>query len=390
MAKSANGSGSIRKRADGTWEARYTVGHDPGTGKPIVKSIYGKRQKDVREKLRAALAAIDAGDYQEPTKITVAQWMDTWLEEYCGSVKPATLFSYRGHVNRYIKPAVGALRLNQLTAIHLQKLINQAHKGSDDRPALSPKTVKNLHGVIHRSLSQAVKIGLIRYNPADAVVLPRREKTEIHPMTDDQIRLFLEEIRGHKLETLFRIAMFTGLRRGEILGLSWGQIDFNTSTIDVCQQLVQDRDTREYSIATTKSSRGRTVRIPPTVQALLMEQRQKQRIQRMAAGSMWCNQWDLVFTGDLGQNLDGKNVYAAFKRVAVKIGAPDLRFHDLRHTYAVSAIRSGDDIKTVQGNLGHATASFTLDVYGHVTEAMRDASAERMEQFISKVSGDTH
>lgn len=388
MAKSRrdNGSGSIRKRADGTWEARYTVGRDPGTGKPIVKSIYGKRQKDVREKLRAAVAAIDAGDYFEPPKLTVGQWLDTWLTEYCGGVKPATLVSYKGHVERYIKPSLGAVKLNSLTAIHIQRLLNRASTGALGSKELSPKTVKNLHGVLHRALSQAVRVGLLRSNPADAVELPRIERREIKPLEGQQLKDFLTAIQGHRFELIYKVDLFTGMRRGEILGLTWDCVDMQSGILTINKQLTQDRETRWFSLAATKNDKVRTIQAPPSVLALLREQRRRQAEWQLQAGPAWSNPWNLVFTTRLGANLDGRVVYGAFKKVAAAIGCPDARFHDLRHTYAVTAIHNGDDVKTVQGNLGHATASFTLDIYGHVTQQMRQDSADRMERFIQELS----
>lgn len=374
-----NGSGSIRQRPDGTWEARYTVGRDPGTGKPIVKSIYGKRQKDVRERLRAATAAIDTGEYTEPTRLTLGVWLDQWLAEYCGGVKPATITSYRGHAEHYIKPNLGAVKLASLSPVQCQQFVNRASRGELGRE-LSPKTVKNLHGVLHRALTTAQRVGLIRSNPADAVELPRIERQEVRPLSDEQVKAFLAVIRGHRHETLFRLALFTGMRRGELLGLDWDSVDFQSNRINIHQQLVQSAETRECSIASPKNGKGRVIQVPPSIMALLAEQKRQQAAQRLKAGKRWSNWMNLVFTDPAGCNLTGAGVYHACMRAFKAAGIEGARFHDLRHTYAVMAIRNGDDIKTVQGNLGHATASFTLDIYGHFTDEMRNDSAQRMEQ----------
>lgn len=382
-----NGSGSIRQRSDGTWEARYTVGRDPGTGKPIVKSIYGKRQKDVREKLRAAVASVDAGDYYEPPKLTVAQWLDTWLSEYCSGVKPGTLTSYKGHVEHYIKPSMGAVKLGSLTAVQIQQMVNRAHRGELGSKPLSAKTVKNLHGVIHRALAQAVRIGMIRSNPADAVELPRVERQEIHPLDDQQVKDFLQVIRGHRHETLWRVALFTGMRRGELLGLTWDCVDFDRCRITINHQLVENAETREYTLASPKNGKPRTIEVAPSVMELLRAKKRQQARQQLRAGGRWANWMDLVFTDSQGCHLTGPGVYHSTAKKFKRIGLDHARFHDLRHTYAVMAIRNGDDIKTVQGNLGHATASFTLDVYGHFTDQMRSDSASRMEQKFNELLG---
>lgn len=167
--RSANGAGSIRKRPDGTWEARYTLGSDPGTGKPIRKSVYGKTQKEVRRKLTQATAAVDTGTYFEPTKLTLGQWLDTWLAEYTMDLKPHTRENYEMHVRRNLKPYLGAVPLAQLRAPMIQKLYNQMSRGEavdptdrqKCRPALSPKTLQNLHGTLHKALQQAVELELL-------------------------------------------------------------------------------------------------------------------------------------------------------------------------------------------------------------------------------------
>ena len=183
--------------------------------------------------------------------------------------------------------------------------------------------------------------------------------------------------------------MFTGVREGEILGLTWDCVDFNRSiiTIDNQMQLHQEKGCKAYHLVPTKNDKARSIVAAPTVMTLLKRHRMIQAQQKLMAGSAWGNTDNLVFTDPLGFPLTKPTVYREFKKLAAAIGRPDARFHDLRHSYAVASIRSGDDIKTVQGNLGHATASFTLDVYGHVTMQMKQASAARMEEYIKSVSG---
>jgi integrase len=253
---------------------------------------------------------------------------------------------------------------------------------------LSPKTIKNVHGVLHKALQQAVLIGYIRFNPADACVLPRIEKSKIVPFDDDQVALFLKEARGNRFETLFVTTLFTGVREGEILGLTWDCVDFERSmiTIDKQMQLHQEKGCKAYQLIPTKNDKMRTIVAAPTVMAHLKHQQKLQAQQKLMVGAAWENKHNLVFTDALGRPLMKSTVYRDFKKLASAIGRPDARFHDLRHTFAVASLRSGDDIKTIQGNLGHATASFTLDVYGHVTMQMKQASAARMETYIKTVS----
>ncbi len=395
MARSASGQGSIRKniiKKNGKeytyWEARYTAGYDAGTGKQIQKSISGKTQKEVAQKLKAATAAIDAGTYIEPSKMTVGQWLDIWESDYLKGVKPYTADSYAAAIRNHIKPALGAVRLEALNAHTIQQFYNRLSEPTKQRKALSPKTVKNIHGVLHKALQQAVKIGYLRFNPAEACELPRVVKKEMKVLDEDHSKTFMQAVKGEPLENLFLIDLFTGLRQGELLGLTWDCIDFNSGLITVKQQLQQAQVKGDYSyhLSSLKNDKPRTITPAAYVMQLLKAQHTQQLQMRLRAGELWYNEFDLVFTNEMGRPLSRRTIYKHFKAIAASINVPDLRFHDLRHSYAVASIRSGDDIKTVQTNLGHATAAFTLDVYGHATDQMKRASADRMDAYIRSIS----
>lgn len=383
--KNAQGAGTIRKRADGRWEARFTTGFDPVSGKQIQRSIYGRTQKEVREKLAQITTELDEGTYMEPSKDTVGEWLDTWLETYVKySVKPYTMDAYQRNCDNYIKPALGNVKLAALNAPQIQRFYN----GLLTEKKLSPKTVRNIHGVFHKALGQAVKLGMIRSNPTVLCDLPKARRKEIRPMEQGEIAAFLKAIEGSKYELLYRVTLFTGMRQGEVLGLTWDCVDFAHDTIYVNKQLQKTMKVGgTYALVPTKNSRGRIITAAPSVMALFKKQKSQQAQMRLLAGQDWKNPWDLVFTNDFGGNLSHFTVYKTFKEIVRSMGLEQERFHDLRHSYAVVSIESGDDIKTVQANLGHATASFTLDVYGHVSQKMRQQSADRMEQFIQKISG---
>ena len=204
-------------------------------------------------------------------------------------------------------------------------------------------------------------------------------------MDEVQIAAFLEAIKGHPFETLYTVTLFTGMREGKVLGLRWDCVDFESGTILIDKQLQQEKKAGgQYVFASLKNGKTRTITPAPWVVQMLKAHRVRQTEDRLRAGPMWSDT-GLVFTNELGEHLVFSTVYKNFKAIVASIGCPDVRFHDLRHSYAVASIRAGDDIKTVQGNLGHATAAFTLDVYGHVTDQMKRASAERMEGFIKDV-----
>lgn len=390
--RAAQGSGTIRKKTitkNGKsytyWEARYTAGFDPGTGKQIQRSITGKTQREVAQKLKTATAAIDAGTYTAPSKMTVGEWLDIWSDSYLVGVKPFTVVSYKGHIANHIKPALGAIKLEALNAHTIQGFYNDLGRAHGDKPGLSPKTIKNVHGVLHKALQQAVAVGYIHFNPADACTLPRIVKKELVPLDEEQSKAFLRTIKGHRFESLYTITLFTGMREGEALGLCWSCVDFDKGTILIEKQLQREKKPGgKYIFAPLKNDRSRRITPAPWVMQLLKSHRAAQIEQRLKAGELWEDS-DFVFTNEVGHHLAIHTIYKDFKKVVTSIGCPDIRFHDLRHAYAVAAIRSGDDIKTVQGNLGHATAAFTLDVYGHVTDQMKQESAQRMENYIKSV-----
>jgi len=377
--RNASGSGSIRQRKDGTWEARYSVGTHPGTGKQIRKSIYGSTQREVKDKLIAIQAGITDGSYIEPSKMTVSAWLDVWVAEYLGGVKPRTSENYKDVCRVHLKPELGAVKLSALSAHMIQTLYNKKQKGHADKSGLSPKSIKNINGVIHKALSQAVKLGYIKHNPCNAVELPRMEKKEIKPLDNNAITAFLNAIQGHKWEYLFTVTLFTGMRQSEVLGLSWDCIDFERGIITIDKQLQRD-----YSLDSTKNSKIRRITPAPSILSLLREQRRCQMEWRLMAGQAWNNN-NFVFTNELGSPLVHGTISKTYKRIITDVGFPESRFHDLRHSYATAALSSGDDLKSVQENLGHHDAAFTLNQYGHVTETMKKESAARMEGFIKSV-----
>lgn len=383
--KSAKGSGTIRKKIVTRggkeytyWEARITTGRDPGTGKQIQRSFTGKTQKEVREKMQAAAVEVNHGTYTAPQRLTVGQWLDVWTDEYLGAVKPSTIRNYRDIIRLHIKPALGAIKLAELHAHTVQSFIN----GIDRAPA----TVRLVCGVLSEALEKAVLLDYIPQNPVKRCTLPRKEQKEIHPLEDGEVAALLNAAAGGPVENFIIVALFTGMRMSEILGLTWDCVDFDKGTVTVNKQLAPPVQRKTGEIFTTpKNHKPRIVAAPPSVLAALISQRRKQSEMQLKAGLLWSNPHYLVFTDEMGGPIPQRNIERLFRAAADSAGLEDMRLHDCRHTYAVNAIRAGNDIKTIQGNLGHATAAFTLDRYGHFTEAMQQASAARMENFIKNV-----
>ena len=233
---------------------------------------------------------------------------------------------------------------------------------------------------------QAVANGYIRFNPTNSCILPRIEKKELQPLDEAETKLFLDAVKGHPLELLYTIILFTGLREGEALGLTWDRVDFMRGTILISKQLQKEKKAGgQFRLVSLKNDKPRRIQPAPWVMQLLRDRKLQQYEHKEKAGAAWSNPLNLVFTNELGGNLIPQTVVRHFKEIVTAISRPDARFHDLRHSYVVASLRSGDDIKTVQGKLGHATAAFTLDVYGHVTNQMQEASAVQMEAYIKGI-----
>lgn len=377
--KSAKGAGTLRKRSDGRWEGRYSIGFDAKTGKQIQKSVYGKNQKEVRQKISQIVTEIDDGSYIEPNTMKLGTWMDIWLQDYTGNVKPATYSAYEEHVRVHIKPYLGDIQLMKLAPHMVQRVYNMLIR----EKGLSPKSVKNIHGVLHRAVEQAKKLGYLKENPLEAVIVPRVEKKQIKAMEDNDMVSFLQAIKGTRYELVLFVTAFTGLRQGEVLGLTWDCVNFENNTLLINKQHNRVKGDTEFRFSSLKNDKIRVLTVATDVMDALRKQQRLQKQWALEAGSLWDNSSNLVFTNELGRYINNKTLYMNFKKVMASVGLTSLRFHDLRHTYAVNSLKAGDDIKTVQENLGHATASFTLSTYAHATPGMKRESANRMEQFIN-------
>ena len=382
--KAANNAGTIRQRPDGRWEGRITVGINPATGKPLRRSIYGNSQAAVRKKMTAITKALDDGSYQTPSKMKAGEWFDTCLETYWkNKVKPLTYQSYEGIIKNHIKPYIGGMELQSVRGVHIQKIFNKMTAAGS-----SGKTVKNVSAIMHKAFSIAIKQGYIVSNPVDAAELPQAVKHEIKPLTDEEIPLFLAAIDESPYRNAYALCLFAGLREAECMGLSWKQVDFKKKTITVSQQLQKNKTgDKSYFIArTTKSGKARTIKPPDIAFQYLKDEQTKQIGNRLRAGKAWSNPDDLVFTDDLGGHYKLFTFYSRFKKIAASIGRPDARPHDLRHSCATIALAAGADVKSVQSLLGHATASFTLNVYAHTTEKMMQDTANRMQSYYDNLA----
>lgn len=373
MAKRANGEGTLRKRQDGRWEAIYYSEVDKKR-----HSIYGKTQKEVKDKLKAAQAEMNRLKTLKGDNMPMAEWFDIWLTNYTSNIKPATLYAYRSAVRSRLKPSIGDIQIRNLKTNDIQ---NMYIKMKDE--GLTPKTIKDIHGVLHKALDQAVKIQLIYDNVSNACVLPRNITKEINPLNEEKIAEFLALTKGDRCEDIFYIALFTGMRQGEILGLTWDCINLNSGMIRINKQLLRSRDGSGAYFGSPKNGKERVVYAPITIIDRLKRRKELWDIKKKFFHDGIPS--DLVFTDSAGYPLKHQLVYKHYKRIARKIKLPDSRFHDLRHSFAVISLQNGIDIKTLQETLGHQTASFTLQRYAHATDKMKQESANRIESFIKSI-----
>lgn len=387
--RSPNGGGSIRKiekYGHTYWEGTLSLGFDSVTGRRIRKYVSGATQKEVRQKISEISAEVDKGIFTEASDMTLEKWLGIWLSNIEGSVKTLTLQTYDSRLRSYVIPALGKVKLCDLKPYMIQDFEKQLTRDKN----LAPKTVINILAILQKALNQAVREELIFKNPANAVDKPKlKTLRDISPLTKTELHNFLDLLHENDdvYSRLCEVTVYSGMREGEICGLSWNDVDFAKNRIVVRQQLQKTKTKgSHYFIDTTKNDRKRVIYVPRYVMDIFRRQRDYQRQWREALGSEYFNEWNLVFTKENGHHLAPQQVLKVYKRYVTEIGRPDARFHDLRHTYAVNALERGVNVKTVQEALGHATAAFTLDVYGHVTDEMQRELVNRMDDLIDEMN----
>ena len=376
--KRANGEGNIRKRKDGRWEGRYTAGHNPVTGKQIFKNVLGKTQNEVKEKLKKALVEAGQVDFTKSGQYTVGTWMDTWFENVAKiKVRPSSHQTYKGYIDNHIKPNIGKIPLEKLTTMDLQKFYRkllttgrvERIESKEQPKGLSAKTVRNINQVISSAMDLAMAQKIILTNPTDACELPKVEHKEMQTIPAEQLQAFLDEARATGVYELYYIELATGLRRGELLGLKWTDIDWKNGIIKVRRQIARvDGQIVEAPLKTKNSYRAVTI----SQQAIDVLREQKRKTNDT-----------YVFPSLNGGPISPDSVNNMLKRVLERAGIPKVRFHDLRHTFATIALQNGVDIKTVSSMLGHFSAGFTLDTYAHVTTSAQKEAAQTIGNILT-------
>lgn len=379
-----SGDGMVRKREDGRWEGRIVVGHK-GNGDSIFRYIYADTQKELTTKLRQNIDAFQDVELTEQSKMTLAQWLDEWLEKHMtGTVRPGTLEGYRKDMDNHVKPYLGEKLLIKLTSDDLrelyQLLLERGRKlpRQNCGPGLAPATVRGIHTTLHHALKTAADEGLIPFNPAEKVTPPSVPNTPKRVLTHDQLEKFLCAIRFDPIwHDFFYTELTTGLRRGELCGLKWEDFDSDVGTLKV-RRTIHARKGGTLEAGETKTYAGqRTILLPYSTTQLLKER-------KTAALTQW------IFPDPLRPErpVNPNSAYRRLKELLNQAELPSLRFHDLRHTFATHALASGVDAKTLSRILGHTKASFTLDTYTHVTGDMHRNAAEIVGNVVTEWLGD--
>ena len=382
------GDGTIRKRSDGRWEGRIIIGHK-NDGSPMYKSVFGKTQKATLKMLHQMIDLYSDVDLTEECRMTLGEWMDKWLEEYMiFTLRESTINGYRNMIEHQIKRFIGDKQLAYLTTADLQKFYNKIKRDgrSIEHPIhgkeLSNSMVRKVHMILHQALNLAVRERLIVRNPTIGTTIPKKSYTEKQVLCDSQLDKFMDAIKREKYwYDFFYVEIMTGLRRGEICGIKWSDINFTEGTLSI-RRSVTTKAGGGLMIGETKTNAGeRKIILPPSVLTLLRE-KQSDAI---------C-EWVFPHYMNPSDPLHPDAAYRKLKTLLKSVELPLIRFHDLRHTFATHAMQGGVDAKTLAGILGHTDASFTLDTYTHVTGDMqRNASAvvnNMMQQFLIKGEND--
>lgn len=367
--KTANGLGGIRQRKEGIYEARITL----ADGSRM--SIYGKSHDEVSA---AMIKALNDRNEGLPVKVdgkqTVKTYLEGWLEAIKGNVRPKTYQGYECYVRVHVLPALGKIRMAKLTPQQLQAFYSKKLEGD-----ISPTTVRHLHATLHRAFEQAVRWGVVARNVANLVDPPRRRHKEMVALTPDQARALLEAAAEDRLEALYVLAVTTGMREGELLGLRWKDVDLDAATLQV-RATMQRTKVGGLAISQPKTAASRRqIALTGMAVAALRRRKIRQAEEKLKTGPAWEDN-DLVFPNTLGKPMEATNLlHRSFAPLLEKTALPKIRFHDLRHTAATVLLRKRVPAKVVSEMLGHSNIGITLQVYSHVLPDMQREATAAME-----------
>ena len=379
------GDGSIHLRKDGRWEGRYVVGRDEKSF-PITKNVLAKTKAECAAKLEQLRKTLEISAPEPPKPgISLGGWLDRWYQTYKqASLRPNTQMSYERRIYQHIIPALGNLPLDELATGDIQQFYTQLKQ--DGRllrrdlygAGLSDQTVRGIHTTLHAALDKAVEEKLIFRNPADSCKLPPAKSREMKVLAPEEIQRLLIQAKEDGCYELLLLELATGLRRGEILALQWGDLNFRTGALRVQRQVHRVKGTLVVSPPKTKAG-NRTVLLPSPVLNVL-------KAYKKTVHSRW------MFPSPVKEDspMDPAAVRKRLQTVLEQAECKRLRFHDLRHTFATASLEHGMDIKTLSTIIGHVSSTTTLNTYTHITDAMRQSAADKIDRGIGKAKPKDH
>lgn len=394
MGKNGNHEGSIRKRANGKWEARYSDGRTPD-GRQIQRSVYGNTRKEVAEKLHEILYQKQIGTYVPPQNILLKDWLIQWMGNYASiSVRPSTYISYEGYVHNHIIPVLGAIQLQQITPVLIQNFYNQRYESgrTDGKGGLSAKTIRNLHNMLHQAFEQAKINGMILNNPTDNAVIPKQTKREMRVLSVEEQNRLLQFIHLHRLGFAILFDLATGLRIGELCALKWSDVNFNKQTIKISRTLQRIKKSIGEKVSeggntailegNVKTNSGfREIPIPDNVFSMLMQHKAIQEQEKICYAGIYQDN-GYIFAMPMGTCVEPHTMRDALNYLLAAAGIEHANFHALRHTFATRAIENGVNVKTLSDILGHSQVQITMDLYCHTSlDLMRDSMNKLAELF---------
>jgi integrase len=369
--------GSIVRRKN-NYSIKVSLGFDQASGKyrQHWEAVKGTKA-DAQKRLTEILHQLDTGSYMKPGKTTVADFLRKWLQDYVKpNLSPRGFDRYSGIIEKELIPGLGSILLTQLRPEHLQK-----HYTTRLNDGLNAGTVRYYHAVIHKALDTAMKWGLVNRNVADGVEIPRVHRQEMQVWDESEVNRFLEAAKDTPYYVLFYTALFTGMRRSELLGLRWQDIDLVFGQISVNRALHQLQN-GGYVFTEPKSVKSRrTIALSPSLSLLLQDHKAKQTFEHRMLGAP-LQETDLVF-GNLDKPLRPNTITNAWRFLAIKAGVKVIRLHDARHTHASLMLKQGIHPKIVQERLGHSSIEMTLDIYSHVTPGLQEAAAQKFDALVA-------
>ncbi len=367
--KGGNGEGSISKRKDGRYWGRYTVHTANG---PKQKAVYGKTRMEAAEKLTKAMSDRDGGLVFDVDNLRLNDYLDRWLPGIRDTVRQRTWERYEQIVRVHLKPTLGRIKLKNLTPTHVRGLYREKLANGS-----SPRTVQYIHTTLRKALRDAVSDELIPRNVADGIKAPRPKKKEINPLNPGQAKTFLQAVRGDRFEALYVLAVHSGLRQGELLGLKWADVDLEAGKLQVRRTLSLTKNGHVFE--QPKNGKGRSIDLTQAASQTLRGHLRRQLEEIEGLGDGYQDQ-GLIFPGEHGQPMRPWTLTGKFERILKRAGLPHIRFHDLRHPCATLMLCEGVHVKIVQELLGHADITITLNTYSHVLPGMGDEATGAMDR----------